>query len=165
MLTLLDSDLSHGTPERIRAPFSGGSRALACFHPPAPAWATPVLRAAATCAGMPVPISYDSESALCKLLDELGFSLLEAPNKGEWLFLFRKHLHRLKCNRERCTRPNSSADAKAASTPMANGTTFKLPAHCRLLTGRLWLPTSNHVREDQGYENEDRDQARTLQPE
>jgi hypothetical protein len=98
-------------------------------------------------------ISYDSESAPCKLLDELGFILLAAPNKGEWLFLFRKHLHRLKCNRERRTRPNSSADAKAASTPMANGTTFN------------WLPKSNHVREDQGYENEDRDRARTLQPE
>lgn len=114
-------------------------------------------------------ISYDSESAPCKLLDDFGFSLLEAPNlklrtRANGFFWFRKHLHRLKCNRERCTRPNSSADAKAASTPMANGTTFnlKLPAHCRLL--RLWLPKSNHVRrEDQGYENEDRDQARTLQ--
>ena len=111
-------------------------------------------------------ISYDSESAPCKLLDELGFSLLEAPNlklrtRANGFFWVRKHLHRLKCNRGRCTRPNSSADAKAASTPMANGTTFnlKLPAHCRLL--RLWLPKSNYVREDHGNldENEDRDQA------
>jgi hypothetical protein len=35
-------------------------------------------------------ISQDSESAPCKLLDELGFSLLEAPNKGEWLFFVSK---------------------------------------------------------------------------
>ena len=55
-------------------------------------------------------ISYDSESAPCKLLDDFGFSLLEAPNlklrtRANGFFWFRKHLHRLKCNRERCTRP------------------------------------------------------------